>query len=87
MRGDDIASLIESARSDGEKAIALARTSEFENWVVRIVLGGGGLRVRSVQKAIETKYHTYVREHKGDPAKQVWGPLWLLAKPLIGSGK
>lgn len=67
------------------KALKRAQTTEFENWIVRVLLGGGGTRVRNPAKVI-TSYHTTVvgTSEKNNPAAQVHPALWKLCKPEIG---
>ena len=56
----------------------------FENWIVRILLGGGGTKAKNPSKAITAKHASYTAK-KGQPARMVHGALWRIAQPAIGS--
>jgi hypothetical protein len=59
-------------------------TTEFENWIVRICLGGAGCRPKNQAKAITGKHTIYTMVQKCDPSKLVHSALWQIAQPLIG---
>jgi hypothetical protein len=78
--GDEISALVKRT----SETILRARTTEFENWVLRICANAGGTRVKNVSKALGSKHTEFVQQHKGDPARHCAAAIWELARPYIG---
>lgn len=77
---------VQKAMKAAEDVWKLKETTEFENWIVRILLGGSGTKAKHPEKAITNKHTRYVTtEMKNNPVKQVHSALWQLAKPRIGA--
>ena len=76
---------IKAVTKEANDVLARVRTTEYENWIVRIVFGGGGLKVRSVPKAI-TKQHVTFTGHELDPSHWVHHALWTPTSKLICGG-
>ena len=57
-------------------------STEYENWIARIVLGAGGTRVKKMSKSLNTKHFEFVRV-VGDLAAHIHPALWELAKPVL----
>ncbi len=61
-----------------------ANTSELENWIVRIVFGGGGLKAKNPAKAIQKKLNEYTVAHKGND-KHVHPGLYKAAQGVVST--
>ena len=71
------------AMKDRLKAGLLRLSStEYENWIARIVLGAGSTRVKKMSKSLNTKQFEFVRVG-GDPAAHIHPALSELAKPVL----
>ena len=86
MTSTDLDNAIDDCITEATRTITRARTSEFENWCLRILLGAGGFNCKNVNKAITAKHNFFVGHAKGIiPRTLVMRELWALASPHIGN--
>jgi hypothetical protein len=62
-----------------------AYTSEYENWVVRICLQGGGLKAKNPAKSLQGKNNIYCVTQKGKPAEMMHPAVYKLAQQTLGT--
>mmetsp|Transcript_121996 Transcript_121996/g.350526 ORF Transcript_121996/g.350526 Transcript_121996/m.350526 type:complete len:193 (-) Transcript_121996:121-699(-) len=76
----EVAALAEAA----QRSITQARTSEFENWVCRICLGGAKCKAKRPTKSVLAKHAAYLAAAPGvDPTTAVHPAVWAIARAMM----
>ncbi len=85
LKNDDSVVVINESVEKARTTLIRIRTTEFENWALRIVHGAGKTRAKSVSKAMTAKHKMFV-SCDGDPARDAHKAVWAAAKPFVGEG-
>jgi hypothetical protein len=85
IQDDDFHGEVWKTTEDANTTLLRLRSTEFENWALRIILGAGGTRARNAGKAVSAKHALYTKSFQGDPDRHCHKAVWMLAKPLVGT--